>query len=633
MNQLIRIVLLPAAGAVLIAFSFYQGALTGSNVNAVFLAAMLALIALVWAISLRRMLTAEKELAKIADSLQDGKSYAEFVQTALHRNAGLDADALKAQNSRCLGQMQAHAFSDPSVNEDWHRLLQDWKTSGGRGCDAADYVNEAEILENCHEGICVQMPGILTAMGILGTFIGLVIGLGQFDFSNSDRMVSSVEALVGGLNVAFYTSIYGVTLSIIFNIVYRNVLSGLRMRLNRFYDVFDTALVPASDADERNAILNSLDTQTASMDRITTLLDQDMGRALGEQIAKQLIPEFDRIDLSLRTVILDFQEKQANALEDIVGAFVGQMSGSLDSHINTLGASVDRLSTAQAEMTQDLRTLITEIAQTGRSTSDINDKADSIIKNLENYIHNLEETTAGSVEVISQMQAYAGSMRESLAKQEETLDVLSRHEASLDETCRQISASQDEFGTNLRAFSDAATRLAGRELDPLQMQDIKSILESYMLQMSRQQQAYADRLDQERGQTFDRSANVYETANRMLLSDLKDQNERSEAFMQSLVREMKESLDKLEKAQQEVIYFSGLTASRLDPGNKDIQDRISRPSFLGSRKEPKDEAILQLVKKMDDYMKRQDELQTQILEIRQRQERSFFGRLADFFKH
>ncbi len=633
MNQMIRMALLPAAGLVLIVFSFYQGALTGNGVNAVFLIGMLALIAATWALSLRRMFAAEKELTVIADSLQEGRPYTEFVQTTLHRNAGLDADALKAQNSRYLAQMQAHAFSDPSVNEDWHRLLQDWKASGGRTCDAADYVNEAEILENCHDGICAQMPGILTAMGILGTFIGLVIGLGQFDFSNSERMVSSVEALVGGLNVAFYTSIYGVTLSIIFNIVYRNILSGVRMRLNRFYDVFDTVLVPVSDADAQSAIQSSLDRQTASMDRITTLLDQDMGRALGEQIAKQMIPEFDRIDLSLRTVILDFQEKQANALEDIVKAFVGQMSSSLDSHIDTLGVSVDRLSGAQAEMTQDLRTLITEIAQTGRSTSDINDKADNIVRNLENYIHNLEETTARSVEVIGQMQSYAASMQESLARQEETLAVLNRHEASLDETCRQISASQDEFGTNLRAFSSAATQLAGRELDPLQMQDIKSMLESYMTQTMLQQKNYADRLDQERGQTFEHSAAVFETANKVLLSDLKTQSEHTEVFMQNLVREMKESLDKMEKAQQEIIYFSGLTASRLDPENKDIRERISKPSFLGNKKDPKDEAILQLVKKMDSFMERQEEMQTQILAIQERQSRSFFGKLADLFKH
>lgn len=77
------------------------------------------------------------------------------------------------------------------------------KSSDGMDCNVEDYIFESEILESCNYNVWAQGAGILTAMGILGTFLGLVMGLRSFDFSNADQMTSSVEALVGGLNVAF----------------------------------------------------------------------------------------------------------------------------------------------------------------------------------------------------------------------------------------------------------------------------------------------------------------------------------------------------------------------------------------------------------------------------------------------
>ena len=81
------------------------------------------------------------------------------------------------------------------------RLQESWKSSDGMDCDVEDYIFESELLESCNYNVCTQVSGILTALGILGTFLGLVLGLRSFDFSNADQMTSSVEALVGFLYI------------------------------------------------------------------------------------------------------------------------------------------------------------------------------------------------------------------------------------------------------------------------------------------------------------------------------------------------------------------------------------------------------------------------------------------------
>lgn len=59
-------------------------------------------------------------------------------------------------------------------------------------------------------------PTLLTSLGILGTFAGIVVGLMDFDPQNID---ASIEALLGGMKTAFLSSLAGMGSSIAFKIM------------------------------------------------------------------------------------------------------------------------------------------------------------------------------------------------------------------------------------------------------------------------------------------------------------------------------------------------------------------------------------------------------------------------------
>ena len=59
-------------------------------------------------------------------------------------------------------------------------------------------------------------PTLLTTIGILGTFTGVVFGLWHFDVNNIDQ---SIPGLLEGLKTAFITSVAGMALSVIFKII------------------------------------------------------------------------------------------------------------------------------------------------------------------------------------------------------------------------------------------------------------------------------------------------------------------------------------------------------------------------------------------------------------------------------
>ena len=70
-------------------------------------------------------------------------------------------------------------------------------------------------------------PTLMTSLGILGTFIGIVIGLLGFDTTNID---GSIPALLEGLKTAFITSIFGLVGAISFNFIDSMILQNLGIK-------------------------------------------------------------------------------------------------------------------------------------------------------------------------------------------------------------------------------------------------------------------------------------------------------------------------------------------------------------------------------------------------------------------
>lgn len=71
-----------------------------------------------------------------------------------------------------------------------------------------------EASKGKHSQFLEYAPTLMTSLGILGTFIGVVIGLLHFDTENIDQ---SIPALLGGLKTAFITSVVGMAAAMIFN--------------------------------------------------------------------------------------------------------------------------------------------------------------------------------------------------------------------------------------------------------------------------------------------------------------------------------------------------------------------------------------------------------------------------------
>lgn len=117
--------------------------------------------------------------------------------------------------------------------------------------DIEDSFNEDILAISSRQSLILQIPGTLTSLGILGTFIGLIIGLRHVEFQDAETAMTSIVTLLNGIETAFYTSICGVILSILFNIIHKASWNMLMREMNRFTFLFHSKVVPPADEQER----------------------------------------------------------------------------------------------------------------------------------------------------------------------------------------------------------------------------------------------------------------------------------------------------------------------------------------------------------------------------------------------
>lgn len=161
--------------------------------------------------------------------------------------------------------------------------------------DIVEYINEDALALRSWQNVVQQIPGTVTALGLLGTFIGLIIGISGIGFSSVEAALSSIEVLLSGIQTAFYTSIAGVIFSILFNLIYRLVWNSMLREMGLFIEEFHRKVLPSMEDQLRDQNLQDTKQILDKLDRLSNSQLFGGSPAIGEGIPslgeQRLMPE------------------------------------------------------------------------------------------------------------------------------------------------------------------------------------------------------------------------------------------------------------------------------------------------------------------------------------------------------
>lgn len=114
------------------------------------------------------------------------------------------------------------------------------------------------------------MSGLHISIGVLGTFVGLSAGLSMLKIDGGSEVLSEgITGLISGMEVAFYTSVFGVALSLLWTFIDKLNQGKLEEHIDWHAEKLDYLL----NTDDEELFLNRLDKVTKSQaDHMKTLL-------------------------------------------------------------------------------------------------------------------------------------------------------------------------------------------------------------------------------------------------------------------------------------------------------------------------------------------------------------------------
>jgi len=125
--------------------------------------------------------------------------------------------------------------------------------------DAAHFFNPSTLAKGITDNrLIAAVPGFLTAIGVIGTFVGLQIGMSGMDISGDVmQMKKGIASVINGAKIAFMTSIWGVTLSVFFNFVEKLLEQNIRTKINNLQNSVDEIFPRLSPESQLQIIADS----------------------------------------------------------------------------------------------------------------------------------------------------------------------------------------------------------------------------------------------------------------------------------------------------------------------------------------------------------------------------------------
>lgn len=363
-STLKMIILIMFAVTVFVTLQFDYGMMELA-INTVFLAAMALMTRYALQHGLDQMNAYTRDIETMIRELEDSKD-----------DCGGDREKLEA---RVLG---VDAFiENQDMKEHYEAYCEAYRRKSAAGCNITDFLNFDQLTENLSVRFCQILPGLMTAMGILGTFLGLAIGLTNFDFSSSQSLGESIQVFISGINIAFYTSIYGIVISIYMNSFYNSVEERFEEKLMKLEKCFDKLGMNQSEQSMWARLYEEERSQTRSLDQLNKEFASHLADVLGERLSKS----FNMTNSNIQNLMGQIHERENSALEQMAGSFLKNLNssiqsdyasmaetvGNLEKNFQTLGESVGYLSQWQKEMTDEIRKFVAEVSESNRRMEEL----------------------------------------------------------------------------------------------------------------------------------------------------------------------------------------------------------------------------------------------------------------------
>lgn len=377
---------------------------------------------------------------------------------------------VNTQLSHSWSEFSETLHSQKEINEQGQKVEARWRATAL----AETFFSDRAVVETpLKTEFYKHLPGILTGIGIIGTFFGLILGLSDFQVSSDPGAVRvSLESLIRNVGDAFKVSGVAITLAMLFTWIEKSLINARFKQVEELCELLDGLFVAGAGEEYLARLVQSSETSATQSMQIKDALVADLKEILAEMTRQQV----DAMAVN--------NQQLSTRMADIFKEPLERISGNQGEAVNRLLTDVLSSFTAQMQdmFGDQLRGMNDVLKQTSQSILEAAGKFDQLSAGLQD--------------------AGKGAVDEMAKRMDEALASMDRRQQEMDASINgfldairaQVSDTQHQTSEQLSSMlTSLGTQTAGL-LDTLQSQS-RQATEAQVQQQKRFEEQSQQTLD------------------------------------------------------------------------------------------------------------------------------------------
>lgn len=351
----------------------------------------------------------------------------------------------------------------------------------------AFFHTEALVDDPLHVEFYKHLPGILTGIGIIATFTGLITGLSKFNANAVDpeELKQSLGGLFEYVRNAFMFSAVAIGLAMLLTILEKVIYNlcvhravGVATELDALFraglgEEYLSRLVKSSEDGAtqtkhlKESLVQDLKALLTNLTEQQILATRQLSVDIGQSLHASLQEPLQKIADTVERASGDQSINSARMLENLMSAFMAQMKETMGGQLGDLSGLMQQTTQAVGQVESMLRGLVADMERSSQaSSSGMQAAVKGLIQSLSDHQSQLADSAS------SQQSQALTHMQEALQRMAEA------QEASTRRTQEASSAASEQIGKVTSQSIDAsqqATRAAQELLSGVQQVSMDAI--------------------------------------------------------------------------------------------------------------------------------------------------------------
>jgi hypothetical protein len=285
-----------------------------------------------------------------------------------------------------------------------------------------------------------HLPGVLTGLGIIGTFAGLLEGLGKFDASSTAAAVAGLKPLLDGVAHAFSASAIAIACAMFITFASRLVLALFYRRVERLNHAIDSLYATGAGEEYLSRLVHSSEKSEAHAAQLKQALVEDLtqlmtnlvdrqiaaqaeasrslGTHLGEAITTTLAGPLQAMTSAMERTGESNSNAVSGMLENLLTGFMAKLEDTFGGQMRGIHEQIDKSAAAMHTVQQALQQLV----------QDINKSNEQATNRLSGTLEDAMKQAAANQQVLTdQMREFVAEFRKLAAEeQSKSQDVMNQ---------------------------------------------------------------------------------------------------------------------------------------------------------------------------------------------------------------